>query len=181
MGKQAVSLAKRVDYFSAGTVEFLVDSKRQFYFLEMNTRLQVEHPITEMITGIDLVEWMIRVAAGQHLPMQQQQVNTRRQGWAIESRVYAEDPKTYLPCIGRLRRYIEPEKKLKTQEEFLSHFQSAKGSGNKTSGTVHRAHALDLPSASVRPDSGIVEGSEISIYYDPMICKLSTSEQTAKI
>ncbi len=139
MGKQAVQLAKAVGYYSAGTVEFLVDKHRNFYFLEMNTRLQVEHPITELVTGIDLVEQMIRVAAGQKLSFRQDQVKLN--GWAVESRVYAEDPKTYLPCIGRLDRYIEPS-----------------GPG-------------------VRCDSGITEGSEISVFYDPLICKLSTYGQ----
>ncbi|KAI9207721.1 carbamoyl-phosphate synthase L chain, ATP binding domain-containing protein [Polychytrium aggregatum] len=138
MGEQAVALAKRVGYYSAGTCEFLVDPKRNFYFLEMNTRLQVEHPITEYITGLDLVEQMIRVAAGQQLPFKQDDVHIK--GWAFESRVYAEDPEKYLPSIGRLNKYIEP-----------------KGTGSE-----------------VRCDSGIVEGSEISIYYDPLICKLCT-------
>ncbi|KAJ2957815.1 hypothetical protein NQZ79_g6558 [Umbelopsis isabellina] len=138
MGEQAVALSKHVGYSSAGTVEFLADSQRNFYFLEMNTRLQVEHPITEYITGIDLVEQMIRSAAGQKLSIKQEDVGIK--GWAIESRVYAEDPEKYLPSIGRLTKYIEPRDDI----------------GN------------------VRCDSGIVEGSEISIYYDPMICKLVT-------
>ena len=138
MGQQAVQLAQKVNYSSAGTVEFLVDSQRNFYFLEMNTRLQVEHPITEMITGIDLVEQMIKVAADQKLDFDQSDVKLN--GWAIESRVYAEDPTKYLPCIGRLTQYQEP------------------------------GHS--------RCDSGIVEGSEISIFYDPMICKLATHAET---
>ncbi|KAJ1984406.1 hypothetical protein H4R34_000669 [Dimargaris verticillata] len=140
MGEQAVSLAKGVNYASAGTVEFLVDAHRQFYFLEMNTRLQVEHPITEYITGIDLVEEMIRVAAGHPLDLTQADVPLK--GWAIESRVYAEDPEKYLPSIGTLRKYQEPHSETALQE--------------------------------VRCDSGIVEGSEISIHYDPMISKLCT-------
>jgi propionyl-CoA carboxylase alpha chain len=144
MGEQAVSLAKHVGYVSAGTVEFLVDSKRNFYFLEMNTRLQVEHPITEYITGIDLVEQMIRVAAKQKLSMKQEDIKFK--GWAIESRVYAEDPEKYLPSIGRLSKYIEPVSLTDKHE--------------------------------VRCDSGIIEGSEISIYYDPLICKLSTYGET---
>lgn len=144
MGEQAVSLAKNVGYWSAGTVEFLVDSARNFYFLEMNTRLQVEHPITEYITGIDLVEQMIRVAAGQKLSLKQEDIGIH--GWAVESRVYAEDPSKYLPSIGVLKKYVEP-KSFKIDEY---------GRGN------------------VRCDSGIVEGSEISVYYDPMICKLCT-------
>jgi propionyl-CoA carboxylase alpha chain len=139
MGEQAVSLAKSVEYTSAGTVEFLVDSKRKFYFLEMNTRLQVEHPITECITGIDIVHQMIRSAKGHKLMYKQSDVPI--DGWSLECRVYAEDPyKAFgLPSIGRLSRYIEP---------------------------------THIP--NVRCDSGITEGSDISIYYDPMICKLVT-------
>uniref|UniRef100_A0A8C3A7X7 Propionyl-CoA carboxylase alpha chain, mitochondrial n=1 Tax=Cyclopterus lumpus TaxID=8103 RepID=A0A8C3A7X7_CYCLU len=139
MGEQAVQLAKAVQYSSAGTVEFLVDSNKNFYFLEMNTRLQVEHPITECITGLDLVEQMIRVAKGYKLQHKQEDIPIN--GWAIESRVYAEDPyKSFgLPSIGRLSRYQEP---------------------------------LNL--SNVRVDSGIQEGSDISIYYDPMISKLVT-------
>ncbi|KAI8930326.1 carbamoyl-phosphate synthase L chain, ATP binding domain-containing protein [Entophlyctis helioformis] len=143
MGEQAVSLAKNVGYYSAGTCEFLVDPKRNFYFLEMNTRLQVEHPITEYITGIDLVEQMIRVAAGQKLNFTQNDIKIN--GWAFESRVYAEDPEKYLPSIGRLSKYIEP---------------------------------VIPATGDVRCDSGIVEGSEISIYYDPLICKLCTHGPT---
>ena len=138
MGEQAVQLARKVGYFSAGTVEFLVDSRKNFYFLEMNTRLQVEHPITEFITGLDLVEQMIRVAEGQPLEFKQEDIKIK--GWAVECRVYAEDPKLYLPSIGRLSGYREP----------------------------------DQSDGMVRCDTGIVEGSEISIYYDPLICKLST-------
>ncbi|XP_033103643.1 propionyl-CoA carboxylase alpha chain, mitochondrial-like isoform X2 [Anneissia japonica] len=140
MGEQAVALAKAVKYQSAGTVEFLVDSKRNFYFLEMNTRLQVEHPITECITGIDLVHQMIRVAKGHPLSITQDDIGI--DGWAVECRVYAEDPykATFgLPSIGRLHKYSEPQ---------------------------------HIP--NVRVDSGITEGSEISIYYDPMISKLVT-------
>jgi len=137
MGEQAVALAKNVGYYSAGTCEFLVDKDKNFYFLEMNTRLQVEHPITEYITGLDLVEQMIRVAANQKLAFKQADVSSPK-GWAFESRVYAEDPKKYLPSIGRLSKYQAPS-----------------GPG-------------------VRCDSGIVEGSEISVHYDPMICKLVT-------
>uniref|UniRef100_A0AAZ3P5N8 propionyl-CoA carboxylase n=1 Tax=Oncorhynchus tshawytscha TaxID=74940 RepID=A0AAZ3P5N8_ONCTS len=139
MGEQAVQLAKAVQYSSAGTVEFLVDSNKNFYFLEMNTRLQVEHPITECITGLDLVQQMIRVAKG--FPLLHKQEDIPINGWAIESRVYAEDPyKSFgLPSIGRLSQYQEP---------------------------------IHLP--KVRVDSGIQEGSDISIYYDPMISKLVT-------
>jgi propionyl-CoA carboxylase alpha chain len=163
MGEQAVALANRVGYFSAGTVEFLVDSKKNFYFLEMNTRLQVEHPITELITGIDLVEWMIYVAMGRKLPItNQEQVNSLLNGWAIEARVYAEDPSNYLPCIGRLRRYVDPSVLIDSN----SHEQNGSLILNDKDGSI------------VRCDSGIVEGSEISIYYDPMICKLSTWGKT---
>src|SRR5207302_6697367 len=135
MGRQAVSLAQAVDYRSAGTVEFIVDRQRNFYFLEMNTRLQVEHPVTEEVTGLDLVELMIRIAAGEKLPFDQAAV--RHSGWAIEARIYAEDPlRNFLPSIGRLIRYRPPE-----------------GEG-------------------LRIDSGVFEGAEISLYYDPMIAKL---------
>jgi propionyl-CoA carboxylase alpha chain len=137
MGQQAVALAKAVDYASAGTVEFIVDGKRNFYFLEMNTRLQVEHPVTECVTGLDLVEWMIRVAAGEKLSIAQKDV--KLQGWAVEARVYAEDPaRNFLPSIGRLTRYIAPDTML----------------------------------PGVRVDTGVYEGGEISMYYDPMIAKL---------
>jgi len=138
MGEQAVQLAKAIGYDSAGTVEFLCDSQRNFYFLEMNTRLQVEHPITECITGVDLVHQMIRVAYGHPLKLQQSDIGIR--GWAVENRVYAEDPtKNFgMPSIGRLFKYEEPK---------------------------------DI--AGVRCDSGIEEGSEISMFYDPMICKLT--------
>nr|KAF6369982.1 propionyl-CoA carboxylase subunit alpha [Myotis myotis] len=139
MGEQAVALAKAVKYSSAGTVEFLVDSKKNFYFLEMNTRLQVEHPVTECITGLDLVQEMIRVAKG--YPLRHKQADIPINGWAVECRVYAEDPyKSFgLPSIGRLSQYQEP---------------------------------IHLP--GVRVDSGIQPGSDISIYYDPMISKLIT-------
>ncbi len=141
MGEQAVALAKAVGYFSAGTVEFIVDQDKKFYFLEMNTRLQVEHPVTELITGIDLVEEMIRVAAGERLRLAQQDVKLN--GWAIESRLYAEDPyRSFLPSIGRLSRYRPPVE------------------GARDDGTV------------VRNDTGVFEGGEISMYYDPMIAKL---------
>ena len=143
MGEQAVALAKAVGYFSAGTVEFIVDGKRNFYFLEMNTRLQVEHPVTELVTGIDLVEQMIRVAAGEKLAFGQDEVKLN--GWAIESRIYAEDPyRNFLPSIGRLSRYRPPVE------------------GRRADGTI------------VRNDTGVFEGGEISMYYDPMIAKLCT-------
>ncbi len=141
MGEQAVALAKAVGYFSAGTVEFIVDGDRNFYFLEMNTRLQVEHPVTELITGIDLVEEMIRIAAGERLRFGQDDV--RLDGWAIESRLYAEDPyRNFLPSIGRLTRYRPPSE------------------GRNADGTV------------IRNDTGVFEGGEISMHYDPMIAKL---------
>lgn len=142
MGEQAVALAKAVDYQSAGTVEFIVDKNKNFYFLEMNTRLQVEHPVTELITGIDLVEQMIRVAAGEKLKIAQKDV--RLNGWAVESRLYAEDPyRNFLPSIGRLTRYRPP----------------AEG---ETDGII------------IRNDTGVTEGSEISMFYDPMVAKLCT-------
>ena len=138
MGEQAVALAKAVNYKSAGTVEFIVDANRNFYFLEMNTRLQVEHPVTEMITGVDLVELMIRVAAGEPLPFTQDDVRLR--GWSIEARIYAEDPtRNFLPSTGRVTRYRPP-----------------------------------VESQFVRVDTGVYEGGEISMYYDPMIAKLVT-------
>jgi propionyl-CoA carboxylase alpha chain len=152
MGEQAVLLAKAVGYFSAGTVEFIVDGNRNFYFLEMNTRLQVEHPVTELITGIDLVEQMIRIAAGEKLAFGQDEV--KLEGWAIESRLYAEDPyRNFLPSIGRLSRYRPPLE------------------GVKQDGTI------------VRNDTGVFEGGEISMYYDPMVAKLCTwaKDRTAAI
>jgi len=140
MGEQAVALARAVGYFSAGTVEFIVDKDRNFYFLEMNTRLQVEHPVTELITGLDLVELMLRVAAGETLPLAQQDVGI--DGWAIESRLYAEDPyRNFLPSTGRLTRYRPP-----AEERDAEH--------------------------AVRNDTGVYEGGEISTFYDPMIAKL---------
>jgi len=136
MGEQAVALAKAVGYVSAGTVEFIVDENRNFYFLEMNTRLQVEHPVTEKITGLDLVEWMIRIADGESLPFTQDDIWL--DGWAIEARVYAEDPlRNFLPSSGRLSRYLPP-----AESEML------------------------------RVDTGVNEGGEISIHYDPMIAKV---------
>jgi propionyl-CoA carboxylase alpha chain len=142
MGEQAVALAKAVNYDSAGTVEFVAGQDKSFYFLEMNTRLQVEHPVTEMITGLDLVELMIRVAAGEALPLGQADV--RLNGWAVESRVYAEDPtRNFLPSIGRLTTYRPP----------------AEG---------------QFGGATVRNDTGVEEGGEIAIHYDPMIAKLVT-------
>ena len=138
MGEQAVALARAVDYHSAGTVEFIVDAARSFFFLEMNTRLQVEHPVTELITGLDLVELMLRVAAGEKLPLTQADVSI--QGWALEARVYAEDPvRGFVPSTGRLVRYRPPAE-----------------------------------STAVRVDTGVAEGGEISLHYDPMMAKLVT-------
>jgi propionyl-CoA carboxylase alpha chain len=135
MGEQAKALARAAGYHSAGTVEFIVDPDRRFYFLEMNTRLQVEHPVTELVTGLDLVEQMIRIAGGERLRIDQDDV--RLSGWAIEARVYAENPsRGFVPSTGRLRRYIEPS-----------------GEG-------------------IRIDSGVIEGSEIPLFYDPMIAKV---------
>ena len=139
MGEQAVRLARAVNYCSAGTVEFIATQDREFFFLEMNTRLQVEHPVTEMVTGLDLVELMLRVAAGESLPLAQEDV--RLSGWAVESRIYAEDPRrNFLPSTGRLVRYQPPED----------------------------------DAGRIRVDTGVFEGGEISIYYDPMIAKLIT-------
>ena len=157
MGKQAVALAKAVGYRSAGTVEYLVDANQQHYFLEMNTRLQVEHPVTEQVTGIDLVEQMIRVAAGETLGYSQADVATPK-GWAFESRVYAEDPlRNFLPSIGTLSRYQPPK-----LEQLLR--------ADEASGAEGAAGAI----AEVRVDDGVVEGGEVSIHYDPMIAKLVT-------
>lgn len=147
MGDQSVELSKAVDYSSAGTVEFIVDKDKNFYFLEMNTRLQVEHPVTELITGVDLVEQMIRVAAGEVLLLSQDDIKLN--GWAMESRLYAEDPyRNFLPSIGRLQRYRPPQE------------------GVKDNGAI------------VRNDTGVFEGGEISMFYDPMIAKLCTWGKT---
>jgi propionyl-CoA carboxylase alpha chain len=146
MGEQAVALAKAVGYDSAGTVEFVAGQDKSFYFLEMNTRLQVEHPVTEMITGIDLVEEMIRVAAGERLRLRQEDVTL--DGWSVESRIYAEDPvRNFLPSTGRLVTYRPP-------------------------------HEGESGGVTVRNDTGVYEGGEISIYYDPMIAKLVTHAPT---
>ena len=135
MGKVAVEAARAVDYVGAGTVEFLVDSKRNFYFLEMNTRIQVEHPITEMVTGVDLVRSQIEVAAGNRLPFRQGDI--RQSGWAVECRIYAEDPaQNFMPAPGRIE-------------------------------------TLQVPSGpGIRDDSGVYEGFEVSVHYDPLISKL---------
>ncbi|NBX03998.1 MAG: acetyl-CoA carboxylase biotin carboxylase subunit, partial [Alphaproteobacteria bacterium] len=142
MGEQAVALAKAVGYYSAGTVEFIVDQDRSFYFLEMNTRLQVEHRVTELVTGIDLVEQMIRIAAGEKLSFTQKDV--KLEGWAVEGRLYAEDPKrSFLPSTGRITRYQEPR-----------HVDG------------------------VLIDTGIYEGGEVSMFYDPMVAKVCTYAET---
>src|SRR5262245_25370873 len=149
MGEQAVALAKVVGYDSAGTVEFVAGQDRSFYFLEMNTRLQVEHPVTELVTGIDLVEQMIRVAAGERLSLKQSDVKLT--GWAIESRLYAEDPyRNFLPSTGRLTKYRPPAE-------------------------------TSIDGVTVRNDTGVTEGGEISIYYDPMIAKLVTHAPTRAV
>src|ERR1700694_367571 len=146
MGEQAVALAKAVGYDSAGTVEFVAGQDKSFYFLEMNTRLQVEHPVTELITGIDLVEQMIRIAAGERLALKQADVKLT--GWAVETRIYAEDPvRNFLPSTGRLVTYRPPAE-------------------TRTAGVT------------VRTDTGGREGSEISLFYDPMIAKLITHGPT---
>ncbi len=157
MGAQAVALAKAVNYDSAGTVEFVAGQDKSFYFLEMNTRLQVEHPVTELVTGLDLVELMIRVAAGEPLPKEllpkkgsKATTGVTLKGWAVESRIYAEDPyRNFLPSIGRLTRYQPPRE----------------GSSD---------------GITVRNDTGVREGDEISIYYDPMIAKLVTHADNRK-
>ncbi len=146
MGAQAVALARAVNYDSAGTVEFVVSQDKSFFFLEMNTRLQVEHPVTEMVTGIDLVEQMIRIAAGEKLSISQEDVKLN--GWAIESRIYAEDPRRgFLPSTGRLVKYRPPAEQ-------------------------------KLGGVTVRNDTGVYEGGEISIWYDPMIAKLCAHAAT---
>ncbi|MBP8932319.1 MAG: acetyl/propionyl-CoA carboxylase subunit alpha, partial [Paracoccus sp.] len=159
MGEQAVALAKAVGYSSAGTVEFIVDGQKNFYFLEMNTRLQVEHPVTELITGVDLVEQMIRVADGEPLPFTQSDLKIN--GWAIESRLYAEDPyRGFLPSIGRLTRYRPPA-------------EVAAGPLKAAGNWVNDSEDDESPVA-VRNDTGVFEGGEISMFYDPMIAKLCT-------
>ena len=142
MGKQALMLAKAVNYYSAGTVEFVASSDQSFYFLEMNTRLQVEHPVTELVTDIDLVEHMIKIACKQTLAIKQSDVKLK--GWSIEARIYAEDPfHNFLPSTGRITSFLSPVTKKDSKIE-------------------------------IRLDSGVTEGNEISIYYDPMMAKLIT-------
>ena len=191
MGAQAVALARAAGYVSAGTVEFIVDPERRFYFLEMNTRLQVEHPVTEAVTGLDLVEWMIRIAAGEALPFAQGDV--RMDGWAMEARVYAEDPeRDFLPATGRLLRYRPPPADGTTRSD-----DAAAGTGkaataatgvaavgsdtagmaevvvrSEAAGTPYTASAG--PGAGIRVDDGVEEGGEVPVWYDPMIAKLVT-------
>ena len=141
MAAQALTLAKEVKYDSAGTVEFVVDANKNFYFLEMNTRLQVEHPVSELVTGVDLVEQMIYCADNKKLNISQKDINLK--GWSVESRIYAEDPtKDFLPSIGRVTEYIEPSK-------------------------------IEDKDQIIRNDTGINPGSEVSLFYDPMISKLA--------
>ncbi|GAA6119333.1 acetyl/propionyl/methylcrotonyl-CoA carboxylase subunit alpha [Acidovorax sp. FG27] len=162
MGEQAVALAKAVKYQSAGTVEFVVGKDQDFYFLEMNTRLQVEHPVTECITGLDLVELMIRVAAGEPLPLSQADV--RRDGWAIECRINAEDPfRNFLPSTGRLVKFQPPAQNL---------FAGGVGDSGAAPAGVAAAHDAGTTGYGVRVDTGVYEGGEIPMYYDSMIAKL---------
>jgi len=153
MGEQSCALAKSVDYHSAGTVEFIVDADKNFYFLEMNTRLQVEHPVTEMITGLDLIEEMINIAAGETLQTRQSDIGIN--GWSMEARVYAENPfREFLPSTGRVTRYVEPT------------------IATNTTSAIPKEATAEPP--HVRIDSGVYEGGEVSIFYDPMISKLIT-------
>ncbi len=184
MGEQAVALAAAVDYHSAGTVELIVGADKSFYFLEMNTRLQVEHPVTENVTGVDLVEQMIRVAAGEELPFKQEDVTLT--GWSVESRVYAEDPyRGFLPSIGRLVRYSPPV------GANAVHSERSRGPGSSETDTnfsaplekVSRLGSTQTEEggwigAPVRVDDGVQEGGEVSMFYDPMIAKLITYAPT---
>jgi propionyl-CoA carboxylase alpha chain len=175
MGEQCVALSRAVGYYSAGTVELIVSgadpSGESFYFLEMNTRLQVEHPVTECITGIDLVEQMIRVAAGEKLAMTQDDIKI--DGWAIENRVYAEDPyRGFLPSTGRLVRYRAPTQGLSLQG--LSRENGARGTVPEGTVPAYNARGFD----GVRVDDGVEEGGEVSMFYDPMIAKLITWGET---
>ena len=171
MGEEAVALAKAVGYRSAGTVEYLVDSQQRHYFLEMNTRLQVEHPVTEEVTGYDLVELMLRAAAGEKLPFTQADVAPK--GWSFECRVYAEDPlRGFLPSVGTLSTYKPPETSV-----------CAEAAAAALSSTTDKSSEFD-DHALVRVDDGVVEGGEISVYYDPMIAKLITrgsSRESARL
>ena len=174
MGEQAVALARAVGYYSAGTVEFIVAGNdptgQGFYFLEMNTRLQVEHPVTEMVTGLDLVEQMIRVANGEALAFGQDDV--RLDGWAVETRVYAEDPyRGFLPSTGRLVRYTPPETGLLAADD----------AGTDRTDGEESDPAPGLARGAVRLDDGVAEGGEVSMFYDPMIAKLVTHGPTRDV
>jgi propionyl-CoA carboxylase alpha chain len=194
MGEQAVALARAVGYHSAGTVELIVSGAdptgKSFYFLEMNTRLQVEHPVTEEVTGLDLVELMIRVAAGERLPLTQEDV--KLSGWAVENRVYAEDPyRGFLPSTGRLVRYQPPAQSPEVTARY-SPVRPERSRGALPS----EAEGTDVPAsldgesrlrstptdgereALVRVDDGVFEGGEVSMFYDPMIAKLVTWGET---
>jgi len=192
MGEQAVALAAAVGYYSAGTVEFIAGADRSFYFLEMNTRLQVEHPVTEAVTGLDLVEQMIRVAAGEKLGFGQDEV--RLDGWSIETRVYAEDPyRGFLPSTGRLVRYRPPREVREGSDQSptvrveRSRDTPSSEAENKKVASASLGRAPRLRSGrtelagdrlAVRVDDGVAEGGEVSIYYDPMIAKLITAGAT---
>jgi len=172
MGEQAVALSRAVGYFSAGTVEFIAGADRSFYFLEMNTRLQVEHPVTEEVTGLDLVEQMIRIAAGERLELAQENVTLN--GWSIENRVYAEDPyRGFLPSTGRLVRYRPPQPSPSRLREGLGEGLSSRPGGDQTAPPPTPA-ASGRGEAIVRVDDGVFEGGEVSMFYDPMIAKLIT-------
>ena len=191
MGAQAVALARAAGYVSAGTVEFIVDPERRFYFLEMNTRLQVEHPVTEAVTGLDLVEWMIRIAAGEALPFTQDDV--RMDGWAMEARVYAEDPeRDFLPATGRLLRYRPPPADgMRRSGDAAVGAEEREAPATATGEAAVRSDAAGKPvagpeaavtppspagpGAGVRVDDGVEEGGEVPVWYDPMIAKLVTA------
>jgi propionyl-CoA carboxylase alpha chain len=191
MGEQAVALARAVGYHSAGTVEFIAGADRSFYFLEMNTRLQVEHPVTEEVTGLDLVELMIRVAAGEPLPFGQDEV--RLNGWAVESRVYAEDPyRGFLPSTGRLVRYRAPAQSPEVESRYTVRPERSRGA-QPSEAEAEVSASLDGVSrlrstrtvedsveagSIVRVDDGVIEGGEVSMFYDPMIAKLITWGET---
>ena len=165
MGEQAVALAKAVNYQSAGTVEFVVGKDQSFYFLEMNTRLQVEHPVTECITGLDLVELMIRVAAGEKLPLTQADV--KREGWAMECRINAEDPfRGFLPSTGRLVRFQPPTETMFAAGHTSVHPELVEG------GLRQAQSEREVDVFGVRVDTGVQDGGEIPMYYDSMIAKL---------
>jgi propionyl-CoA carboxylase alpha chain len=194
MGEQAVALARAVGYYSAGTVELIVSGAdttgEGFYFLEMNTRLQVEHPVTEQVTGLDLVEQMIRVAAGETLTFTQEEV--KLEGWSVESRVYAEDPyRGFLPSTGRLIRYRPPAEVLRDVLRDAGSTSSPAPQDERNHGTpsqtAHPEEGLSegegpsrrtAPALAVRVDDGVAEGGEVSIFYDPMIAKLVTTGAT---